>query len=32
MRDLNLFTDSDVYESRYAIAMAITSARLDTLV
>ena len=27
MRDINLFTDSDVYESRYEIAMAITSAR-----
>jgi len=27
MRDINLFTDSDVYESRYEIAMAIVSAR-----
>ena len=27
LRDLDLFTDSDVYESRYAIAAAIVSAR-----
>jgi len=27
LRDINLFTDSDVYESRFEIAMAITSAR-----